>query len=106
LSRRIAAGPRTGRDLSIDAVEVYEDAVKVFWSDHRTIQRDRSVARRFILEDDLGTRYWVRGGSYSSGPNITGETGVVICSPPVPASARRLILCEDGVPAPAVIELI
>jgi hypothetical protein len=94
LARRVEATAPSGSALRIDAVEVYEDAIKVFWSDPRLTERDRSIARPLALDDDLGTQYTARGGSHSTGPDIVGEVGVVIFQPTPPPPARVLRLLE------------
>jgi hypothetical protein len=94
LARRLEAAARTESGLRIDAVEIYEDAIKVFWSDDRPTDRDRTIARALALNDDLGTHYAARGGSHRAGPHIAGEVGVVIFQPTPPALAGLLCLQE------------
>jgi hypothetical protein len=94
LVRRIVADSRTAPGLQIDVVEVYDDGVKVFWSDDQLRDRHPTSARPLSLQDDLATLYRPRGGSFSRGPDIEGEVGVTTFAPPVPAGAQNLVLRE------------
>jgi hypothetical protein len=92
----LVAEPQSSNELRVQALHLYEDAVRVDYVLPPGIDRDAPEnwdSTRMLLTDDLGTEYYPGGGGAGGrgGPGIQEIThGYDWFTPAVPEAARRL----------------
>jgi hypothetical protein len=97
LRRALVAEPQTGDGLRVEAVHLYDDAVRILYVLPSEIDRDHERGgcnpRLVVLADDLGTEYHARGGGsggHRSPDGVEVIHGHTWFTPAVPDAAQRL----------------
>lgn len=97
LRRVLVAEPQTGDQLRVQAVHLYEDAMRVDYVLPLGMDHDGPEGgwhpTRMLLTDDLGTEYYPGGGGFGGRGGLSGEEvthGHNWFAPAVPDAAGRL----------------